>query len=116
MPVRIAVGVGLVVLLVSLLSMTAQTGARPNVATAPAPLSFSAGKVCSAAVGGVFRDTVNVPDTYKISDCETLARKLALSVARRSYRFTYNVGCLTANGYTWSETPGQLPEPNPCQW
>jgi hypothetical protein len=116
MSVRIVFGVGLAVLLVSISSTTAQTEAGPRAATPPAPLSFSAGKVCSAAVGGVFRDTVNVPDTYKIADCEALAKKLALSVARRSYRFTYGVGCLTANGYTWSETPGQPPDPNPCNW
>lgn len=116
MPVRIVLGVGLVVLLLSIFSTAAQTEAAPSTARPPAPVSFSSGKVCSAAVGGMFRDTVNVPDTYKIADCEALAKKLALSVARRSYRFTYNVGCLTANGYTWSESPGQSPEPNPCKW
>jgi hypothetical protein len=110
MPVRIVFGIGLVLVLISICSTVAQT------ASSSPPLSFSSGKVCSAAVGGVFRDTVNVPDTYKIADCETLARKLALSVARRSRNFTYSVGCLTATGYVWSETPGQPPEPNPCNW
>lgn len=116
MPVRIVFGFGLVLVLISICSTVAQTGAGSNAASSSPLLSFSSGKVCSAAVGGVFRDTVNVPDTYKIADCETLARKLALSVARRSRNFTYSVGCLTATGYAWSETPGQPPEPNPCNW
>ena len=117
MPVRIVFRIGLVALLLCMFSTAAQTGtAGSNATTPPAPLSFSAGKVCSAAVGGLFRDTVNVPDTYKIADCEALAKKLALSVAWRSYRFTYSVGCLTANGYTWTESAGKPPEPNPCNW
>jgi hypothetical protein len=79
-------------------------------------LSFGAGKVCSGAIGGTFRDTVNVPDTYKMSDCEALARKMVLTVARHSRNFTYSVGCLTANGYSWSENPEQKPNPNSCNW
>jgi hypothetical protein len=100
----------------SLSSLTARTAARPDAAETRASLTFSAGKVCSGAIGGTFRDTVNVPDSYKISDCEALAKKLALTVARHSKNFTYAVGCLTADGYSWSETPGQPPNPNPCSW
>jgi hypothetical protein len=30
---------------------------------------------------------------------------------------TMNVaGIISANGYSWSENPGQKPNPNPCKW
>ncbi len=113
---RIVFALALAASLISLLSTTARTAGGAESVAPPATLSFATGKVCSGAVGGTFRDTVNVPDGYKISDCEELAKKLALTVARHSKPFTYNVGCLTPNGYTWSDTPGRPPESNPCKW
>jgi hypothetical protein len=80
------------------------------------PLSFAEGKVCSGAVGGRFRDSVNVPDSYRISDCEVLAKKLVLSVARNSRGYVYELGCLTAKGYEWGDKPGDPPASNSCHW
>ena len=108
-------------LLVSFLTMASSTAIPSSMppsqrSNLTQELSFRAGKVCSGAIGGSFRDTVNVPDSYKISDCEALARKMVLTVARHSRNFTYSVGCLTANGYSWSDNPGVAPSPNPCNW
>ena len=114
---KIVLGLTLAAMCLIFASLAAPSDVAPKEpAESPSALSFSAGKVCSGAIGGTFRDTVNVPDTYKISDCEALAKKMVLSVARHSRNFTYTAGCLTANGYSWSEDPGKAPSPNPCNW
>lgn len=116
---RTVVAVTLLVLFLIFTSSTAipsSVAANSQAVSSTHEISFSAGKVCSGAIGGTFRDTVNVPDTYKVSDCEALVKKMVLTVARHSRNFTYSVGCLTANGYSWSDDPGQAPTPNSCKW
>jgi hypothetical protein len=116
---RTVLALTLVVLFLTIASSTAIPSSDPinqQAANSTQEISFRAGKVCSGAIGGTFRDTVNVPDTYKMSDCEALAKKMVLTVARHSKNFTYSVGCLTANGYSWSDEPGQAPSPNSCNW
>jgi len=112
----IVVGMMAMVSVALLSQATNGEGAAPQVAASVPMLSFSKGKVCSGAVGGRFRDSVNVPDNYRVRDCERLAKKLVLTVARTSKGFTYNLGCLTDHGYTWGENDGRAPSSNPCGW
>lgn len=107
----------MVMISVAVLSQTTTGEGAASQASASVPmLTFSKGKVCSGAVGGRFRDSVNVPDDYRVRDCERLAKKLVLTVARTSKGFTYNLGCLTDHGYTWGENDGHPPSSNPCGW
>lgn len=65
-------------------------------------------KLCSVIVGGNWRDTILVGDSWTASTCNNFRASIGAT--------SYSLGCVTTSGYSnWGLTNGGLPAPN-CGW
>jgi hypothetical protein len=64
-------------------------------------------KLCSVVVGGDWRDSIVVDDTWRAPACASWAQSVGAP--------TWQLGCLHDNAFSWGTANGGQPNPN-CNW
>lgn len=67
-------------------------------------------KLCSAvhAMSFNWRDTIIVPDDWRVATCQNFANSLGGS--------HYQLGCANPGSFSWGNNEGSLPPENQCHW
>jgi hypothetical protein len=97
-----------ILVVISVLGLTAVHGAGGTPAPPAVAMGFGSGKLCSAVNPSNWRDTVPMPDAATEAACQSWKTVVGAS--------TYQLGCMSASGTVdLGPDGGGAPSPN-CGW